>query len=291
MSCHATSCPFRLSFPEKLRSIEATDNAEKESSESDAKEVRLIVPIYMSQVLPEDSVRLMEHPRPSIILQQNAKKLSETVRSLSCVTNNKNLFGASASSPSWSFPVLQIPSKIRQMNSSNELTKILGCDDESISALSLLGWNPIPNAALDDADPVVSLGCPCCLAIMDLRLEIQQQKGNDKGSAEDSDGDETDRLTKRQRISSRNLNPLEAHRHYCPYKVGFPEKAGATNPMWKIILKRLCEESHDDGIGESTTTIEEITTDAAVGVMDKSVDNVRRMLRAGIATRKIDLMA
>jgi hypothetical protein len=245
----------------------------------------------MSQVLPEDSIRLMEHPRPSIILRQNATKLSETVRSISCVTNNKNLAGASASSPSWRFPILQIPSKIRQMNSSMELTKILGCDDESILALSLLGWNPIPNAALHDSDPVVSLGCPCCLAIMDLRLEQQQQKGSDKDRAEDSDENETDRLTKRQRISSRNLNPLDAHRHYCPYKVGFPEKAADTNPMWKIILKRLCEESHDDKIEESTTTIEEITTDVAVGVMDKSVDNVRRMLRAGIATRKIDLMA
>lgn len=126
---------------------------------------------------------------------------------------------------------------------------------------------------------------------MDLRLEQQQQKGSDKDRAEDSDENETDRLTKRQRISSRNLNPLDAHRHYCPYKVGFPEKAADTNPMWKIILKRLCEESHDDKIEESTTTIEEITTDVAVGVMDKSVDNVRRMLRAGIATRKIDLMA
>jgi hypothetical protein len=177
------------------------------------------------------------------------------------------------------------------MNSGKELTKRLGCDDESISALSLLGWNPIPNAALDDADPVVSLGCPCCLAIMDLRLVPQQQIGNNKGSVEDSDEDESDRITKRQRISSRNLNPLEAHRHYCPYKVGFPEKAGVTNPMWKIILKRLSEENHDDEVEESTTTIEEITTDAAVGVMDKSVDNVRRMLRAGIATRKIDLMA
>jgi len=287
VSCHETSCPFRLSSTQQIRSLEATeeelDNVEKKKRESNVEQVRLIVPVYMGQALPEDAIRLMEHPTPSIILRKNAQKLSDMIQSSSCVTNsstNKNMLR---------FPRLQIPSKIRQMNSTMKLTKILGCDDESILALSLLGWNPIPNAALDEAAPVVSLGCSCCLSIMDLQLEHEHQIGNDKGSAKDNNENETDRLSKRQRISSRNLNPLEAHRHYCPYKVGFPEKAADINPVWKIILKRLCEEKHDGKI-EKSTTIEEMTTDIAVGVLDKSVDNVRRILRAGIATRKIDLM-
>jgi len=293
VSCHAASCPFRLSSTHQLRSLEAIqdgpDNGERETGNSDVDQVRLIVPVYMGQVLPEDSIRLMEHPTPSIMLRQNAKKLSDTIRSITFITNrstNKNLAGASSTSPSWSFPRLQIPSKIQQMNSSLELTKVLGCDDESILALSLLGWIPIPSVALDDSAPVVSLGCPCCLSIMDLPLDHRLRIATDKGHNEVNDENERDPLSKRQRISSRNLNPLEAHRHYCPYKVGFPEKSTDTNPVWKSILKRLSEENHDGEIVESTTA-----TDVAVGVLDKSVHNVRRILRAGIAVRKIDLMA
>lgn len=277
VSCHAPSCQFRLSSTEDLRSFEATEDATEAGENAiDLEHSRLTVPVYMSQVLPEDSVRLMEHPRPSSILKQNAKKLSDTIRSISTNTSI-----AEESSPSsWILPKLQIPTKIRQTNSNSELTKMLGCENESVLALSLLGWTSIPNMSLDNSAPIVSFGCPCCLSIMDVRL-IQS-------TTEVDDQNETDHSNKRQRISSRHLNPLEAHRHYCPYKVGFPEKAGQTNPLWKIILKRLSEENE---ITENSATIEEISTDADMKSMDDSVQKVRRILRAGIATRSIDLMA
>jgi len=262
VSCHAPSCAFRLSSTEELRSFEAT---EEEVDDGDSE--ILTVPAYMSQVLPEDSVRLMEHPRPSTILKQSAKKISDTIRSISL---NATL-GGQTSSFSWVLPKLQIPIFIQQMNSSSELTKKLGCDNESILALSLLGWSPLPNMHLDNSAPFVSFGCPCCLSIMDVRLE-------------QSTADETS-PTKRQRLSSRNKNPLEAHRHYCPYKVGFPEKAAHTNPLWKTILERLCEEN------ETVENAEKISTDVDAKVTDDSVNNVRRILRAGIAPRTFDLMA
>ena len=284
VTCHATSCPFRLPSIKQLESLESSEK-DSDNVETDAEQARLNVPVYMSQVLPEESVRLMEHPKPSVILRKNAKKLSDVVRSISCVAN-KNTTEAPSSS-SWSFPRLQIPSKIRQMNSSMELTKHLDCDDESILALSLLGWGPIPNICLDNAAPVVSLGCPCCFSILDLRLE--HKIGDDSGTLEVDDENETDRFTKRQRISSRHLNPLEAHRHYCPYKVGFPEKAGHSNPLWKTILKRLGEECRHGEIEESTS-IEEISAGVDVSILDESVGNVRRMLRAGIATKNVDLV-
>lgn len=279
VSCHATSCPFRLPSIEQLESLEDTEDGskkiEKENNVNDVERVRLVVPAYMGQALPEDTIRLMEHPRPSALLRQNARILTDKVRS-------NSMSGAASSPSSWSVPRLQIPSKIRQMNSSLGLTKFLDCENETILALSLLGWNPIPNAISDhSAGPIVSFGCPCCLSIMDLRLEPQSPVGNVENIEESP--------TKRQRISSRSLDPLEAHRHYCPYKVGFPEKAGHINPVWKIILNRLCEEVQCSKI-EEATAVEEMPSVIAMGALDKSVDNVRRILRAGIATRKVDLM-
>ena len=279
VSCHAPSCPFRLSSIEELESLEAAekkhDIVETADGYTDLEQTRLTVPVYMSQVLPEESIRLMEHPRPSTILRQNAKKLSDAIRSISCAANAKNnLDGASFST--WSLPRLQIPSKIRQMNSSLELTKMLDCDSESILALALLGWTPIPNVSLDSSAPIVSFGCPCSLSIMDIRLV--------QGSTEVSDENETDRVNKRQRVSSRSLNPLDAHRHYSPYKVGFPEKAGHTKPLWKTILMRLCDENKNGRVQESAS-IEEISTETDARLLDDPVINVRKILRAGIATR------
>jgi len=269
VSCHATSCPFRLSSIEQLRSFELShqdsDTADEEDSDGNT---CMTVPVYMGQVLPEESIHLMEHPTPSRLLKENAKKLSEIVRSI-----NRRVT-ESSSRPSWRFPRLQVPSKIRQMDSIMNLTKVLGCDDESILALSLLGWTPISSEVLNDLAPVVSLGSRCCLSIMDIRLE--------RDSEQDINGNEVDRLNKRRKLSTRNLNPLESLRHYSPYKVGFPEKAGDTNPIWKIILQRLCEEIHNDKLGKSP----ENSTDFDLGVVDKSLDNVRRILRAGIASRK-----
>lgn len=297
VSCHTPSCPFRLSSYQQRQSLDGVeiglDSNEKENGTSDIEQVRPIVPVYMSQVLPEDSIRLMEHRTPSIILRQNVKKISDTVRSISRITKrrtNSDLAGASSSSLSWRFPKLQIPSEILQTISSNKLPKFLDCDDESILALSLLGWIPIPtpNVLLNDSAPVVSLGCPCCLSIMDIGL-IQLDQRENEGITEDNDENEIDRLSKRQRIMSTRLNPLDACRHYCPFKVGFPVKAGDTNPVWKAILKRLCEEIHYAKTG-NPTTIEEMSIDVADGVLDKSVDNVRRILRAGIARRDIDIM-
>jgi len=279
VSCHQANCPFRLTSAQQLRSIE--NESENGNAEED---VRLLTPVYMGQVLPEDSIRLMEHPTPSIILRQNVKKISDAVRSVSFVTNNKRNFPEGSFSPSWKLPRFQIPSKIREMNANRELTKVLGSDDESILTLSLLGWDPIPSVAIDDdSAPVFSFGCPLCLSIMDCELVNDTEN--------DNKGDETDRLNKRQRISCRNLNPLEAHRHYCPYKVGFPTKAGDINAVWKNILDRLRKEKNHAHDVKPFTTVEEMPDDVSVGGLDESIDNVRRILRAGIASKNIGISA
>ena len=273
VTCHATSCPFRLTSSKELPSIEAvTEGPTAMEATNDESSVQLTVPVYMGQVLPEDSVRLMEHPRPSLLLKKNVKQFTNAIR---------------AFSKDAGFPILQIPSKIREMNKTLGLNKMLDCGDESIMALSLLGWKPIPNVALDDSTPILSVGCPCCLAIMDLRFGLRDKTGNNENNAEICNEVQPDRFNKRQRIMSRNINPLEAHRHYCPYKVGFPEKAADTNPLWKIILKRLCKEKQDSAETnkEDGTAVEEVATNSSIYDLEKSVGNVQKMLRAGIATR------
>lgn len=280
VSCHSPSCAYRLSSIEELESSETEMEEVAMTSTTDLDQTSLNVPVYMSQVLPEDSIRLMEHPKPATILRQNAKKISDTIRSTLCTLNANNILDG-ASTSSWTLPKLQVPPRIQHMNSGKELSKCVGCDNESILALALLGWRTIPNMSSDKTVPALSFGCPCCLSIMDLRLELDTAD-----ASEDDDDDDADRLNKRQRTSSRNLNPLEAHRHYCPFRVGFPDKAGESNPIWKIVLKRLQEESQ---VTESAN-IEELSTETEMKGLDESVDNVRRILRAGIATRSIDLV-
>lgn len=297
---HDNNCPFRLSSIEKLEFLEI---GEKTESENDEAETRLTVPVYMGQVLPEGSIRLMEHPKPCNLLKQNARQLMDAVESAASNEMYQITATGDGGASKWSYPSLQIPLKIQQMDTDLVLTKMLGCDDISVLALSVLGWCPIPNTSCTTKSKrVVSLGCPLCLAMMDLEVEQQQQQQqqtSEDGNVEegdDSDASEPDRVTKRQRMNSRKFNPLEAHRHYCPIKVGFPKKSTDTNPVWKIILERLANEQKDEEVVKKQPTTsekaDETTRDSSsIGMMDKSIENVRRILRAGIAQTQVDLTA
>ncbi|VEU43399.1 unnamed protein product [Pseudo-nitzschia multistriata] len=299
---HDTNCPFRLSSVDELHSLESSeelDSVEVENDEDDSEHASLDVPVYMGQVLPEDSVRLLECYRPAKIMKQKSKVLIDAIRSLSCATNigttDENGNGAGDDRNTWGYPRLQIPTKIRQIDSDSKLTKALGCGDISILALTLLGWNPIPNKTGKKSAGTVSLGCPFCLSIMTVNPEHQQQQQpqqlqEELEGSDNSDARQSDRTTKRQRMSCRNLNPLEAHRHYCPYKVGFPKKSSDSNPVWKIILERLRKECHENDVHKCTKIREEATGVPATG-FDKSIEKVRRILRAGIAPKEIDLNA
>jgi len=293
---HDTNCPFRLESVEDLRALEGTEDkandAVDDDSKSDAKNVHLTVPVYMGQVLQDDAIRLMEHPKPSIFLKQRAKKISKALNFVSFASNNsspdQNVDGLENDAPSrLRYPRLQIPPKIKQMDSKSELTDFLDCADISILSLSLLGWEPIPNKSEDVLDGAVCLGCPLCLSIMKLVPE-QNEKQKDIDNSSDASG--SDRSTKRQRMSCRNTDPLEAHRHYCPYKVGFPKKSTDTNPVWKIILERLCKEHHSVEI-QKCSKVREESAEVPIGIFDKSIEKVRRILRSGIAPQERDLNA
>jgi hypothetical protein len=286
VSNHDSKCPFRLSTEQfhYLENVEEEETGKDEENKNidtstttteNNENSCLVIPVFMGRVLPEETMRLMEHPTPSSIIRQNAKKLSD-------VTTTITEAETTSSSPSWRYPRLHIPIQIQQMYSSTtELTKFLGCDDESILTLSLLGWQKVD---VNDSDRVVTMGCPLCLSIIDLQLERQRIE-NDVCVvvADEDDNDVMTSPKKRQRTtSSRYLNPLDAHRHYCPYKVGFPKKSTDKIPVWKIILERInkeykCRQIH-------STTIQETSSDVVADeVLDESITNVRRILRTGIA--------
>mmetsp|Transcript_2646 Transcript_2646/g.2905 ORF Transcript_2646/g.2905 Transcript_2646/m.2905 type:complete len:324 (-) Transcript_2646:279-1250(-) len=287
VSYHDTKCPFRLSTEQfhYLQAVEETDNyadergrgnidATKNENNSKAfyQKSRLIIPVFMARFLPEESIRLMEHPTPSSIIRQHAKKLSDVLLSFSV--------SLSSSSLSWRYPKLKIPSKFQR---SQKLTKFLGYD-ESIITLSLLGWQKVN---VNKSDRVVTMGCPLCFSLMGLQLD-RELGGNNKNvvvAEDDSDVNESGRSPKRRKY--RDLNPLDAHRHYCPYKVGFPRIDTERNPIWKIILDRVDEESQcGQKLHSGAGTVEETSSNVvADDVLNESINNVRRILRTGIASK------
>jgi hypothetical protein len=291
VSNHDSKCPFRLSTEQfhYLENVEDEENKNvdtstttenNENTKTSLQKSSLIIPVSMGRVLPEETMRLMEHPTPSSIIRQHAKKLSD-------VTITITEAETTSSSPSWRYPRLHIPTQIQQMYSSTtELTKFLGCDDESILTLSLLGWQKVD---VNDSDRVVTMGCPLCLSIMELQLERQRmENGICVVVADEEDGNIVMSATgpspkKRQKKSARYLNPLDAHRHYCPVKVGFPKTSTEDkNPVWKIILERINKEYQCRKI--NSTAIQETSSDVVADeVLDESITNVRRILRTGIA--------
>ena len=290
VSNHDTKCPFRLSTEQfnYLEAVEETNshsdgrvggNIDTSKNENNSRaffqKSRLIIPVFMARFFPEESIRLMEHPTPSSIIRQHAKKLSDVLLSISA---------SSSSSPSLRYPRLQIPSKIQQILRCQKLTKFLGYEDESILTLSLLGWQKVD---VNNSDQVVTIGCPLCFSLMGLQLERQRMENNEDViiAEDDSDMNESGRSPKRRKY--RDLNPLDAHRHYCPYKVGFPRIDTERNPIWKIILDRVDEESQRwQKLHFSICTAEETSSNVVSDeVLNESINNVRRILRTGIASK------
>lgn len=341
VSCHNPTCRFRLTNQEFQRILTATakvdHNTLNTATNSTTTMTRnnmmyVVVPPYMASVLPEESVRLLGHPQPSTILRNRVKQLIDILHPSKTTTTARGTF--------WRYPKLVIPTEIQQLvtNYSVVTTKLFGLDDdnishnsyyhmgshhrrESIAALAILGWTPIERLMVDSV-PTVTLGCPLCLSVMELRLKIERQEGplhgeGDHEEDDDDDDDENDarqHTTKRLRQLSRYCNPLDAHRHYCPYKSGFPTTSmDRPTPVWQVITHRLQQEEatmpqpaghfgnrKDAGGGHlqtpmATTTTTTTTHDddnegiIAGSLLDASIDRVRKILQAGIAPREVDL--
>lgn len=264
---HKQDCPFRLDAQQFLR-------LEEEGKDSKTK---VVVPAYMVSVLPEDCVEIMEHPAPIEVLKSRVKKL-------------ENVWEAGEAR--WKYPKLEISQEIRDYRLNNDdtadgltlinnLSDLLGTKDESVLTLAILGWIPIDHTTETSTSsvPVVTLGCPICLSLMELRLEQATSNLHPRENEDDSG----DPPNKKQRKLAMFCNPYDAHRHYCPYKCGFP-KAVSTHELavWKVILSRLHDDNKDKGPPEN------LAEEAATG-WDESYEKIRTILRSGIAPKRVDL--
>lgn len=304
-----------------------------------------VVPSYMASVLPQESVLLLEHPAPQELLRKRIEKIQCILKAVTTNDNTNNNYktAQSATPPppaiSWKYRNLHnIPNEIQEFASTMGVKDMLGTDDANILGLAILGWQPImerrwmiveddnddDNKTAAAATLLVSMGCPLCMAVMELKccssslaavssnaagkkdkdMGKQQQEGGGSGGGGGA-CNEDDRPMKRLRTTTQakqlyQSDPQEAHRHYCPYKCGFPSSiTDKKDPVWKPMLKRLSDENNNASSGSGSGSCNLIAANnngpssdvAAVPLkdLDASIRKARRILRAGIATKTIDL--
>jgi hypothetical protein len=245
---HNQNCPFKIDGEQFLRLQNQVGDD--------------VIPAYMTSVLPQDCVELMEQPFPSSLLRQRVKKLEQR------------------RPPSYVYPKLEFSGDISDENDAVENIASSRLETtESIGILAILGWEPTGQQTKDSA-PVVSLGCRLCYSWMELKLakDNESSQSNNEHSIIGED-----RPSKKTKLS-RYCNPLDAHRHYCPYVCGFPESLSAPKqPIWKTLVSRLQKE--DKGAQGAETQEKDLSmTDC-----DESADRIQKILRDAIARKRIDL--
>jgi hypothetical protein len=202
-------------------------------------------------------------------------------------------------------------------NMITEARKIIGTDNNMTTALALFGWTPV-SAAEDEAantaesskqgppehggsllPPVVSVGCPICFAWMYIPLtETDAPEPTiiivDASSSADAEntGQEEGRSTisdrKRRRTRSKYPNPLEGHRHYCPWVCGFPTQYATTAgdnvvPVWKTVATRLFQEKTARYLNSSIPDDKDFET-SVDKEGDRTFERVRQILQLGIVS-------
>ena len=209
-------------------------------SQTQKESERSTVPSFMTTVLPTTFIELMEHPSPASILKQRVLDLEG-----SCPI-------------SWSFPKLEIPAEISETGEFDNVPHLLNTS-ESLALLSIMGWEPV----CGKDSKLNHVFCPLCFAKREIILE----------KAEGTFGADDSRPEKRQK-TTQQFKPLEAHRHYCPYVCGFPERLSDPKlPIWKSLLSNL-----------NATHNESTTVDAEV-----SYDKIHKILLDAIAPKIVDL--
>ena len=262
-TAHKPECSFRLDAEQSLL-------RQAPSSET-------VVPSYLASVFPSLSVELLEHPAATILLKNRTEELEKATAAgmiypeleLSREVRKYQLLGKGARELIWSLP------------------KLLGTGYNSITTLALLGWTPI-DSKLESDPPMVSLGCPICLAWMDLALETSERHSSDDPvviveSDGDDDGDSIEESAPKRRRAARFANPLTAHRHYCPYVCGFPTDSSTRDaPVWQGILERVCRDSESTAVNDNRDVYEQ---------GEETFEKLRKILRSGIAAKSKALAA
>lgn len=303
-SSHKDACFFRK---EAAQYLESNTKSTQEKKDSSLDRFRPIVPTLLASVLSSDLMEILEHPNPGNLLSSRWRNLL-TVISSSADSDGSLHFpdvqvpksvldyrppldpssSASSDAPdtSSSGPTLltRIVSKLEKAGDGTTETELSAATAESVAALVLLGWIPCQDAnestdhTPTDAAPNVSttiskclsLECPICLARMELPL------------TRDSSNYESPPPRKRSRPLA--LDPVQSHRHYCPYVCGFPAAAAATSscgiPIWQSLAIRLLRDDRSGRIF-STSQIATTTEDGT----DHDDAWIRKMLQSAVSPR------
>ena len=171
---------------------------------------------------------------------------------------------------------------------------------EGMAALALFGWLPREEQRDSSSDKQeeasVTLRCSVCLSFLNFSLEKydwHHHSHGRKATFGDGKGEEGDRPTKRRRLDSTDnnsnskLNPLLAHRCFCPYACGFPqhgERRGT--PVWQNIVAKLIgnhkkskSDQEDDQEDESNAAIKNKMDEE-----DSAVDRILQLLQSSVSS-------
>jgi hypothetical protein len=337
---HQDDCPFGWQSCQWERQQQQQHEEQKPWSTNHKNS--FVVPSYMALVIPEKSVLLMQHPTPSKLIRESIQEIQQAAllhlqqQQLPPLSKTPTATPAKSTPSTLSFPWLhhhhhhhQVPTEIQQffhdmsISTNDKMKSLLALDKKDndehsmiIFSLAILGWIPIISKKQTTNQALLSptnfsLGCPLCLARMELDLEHTTTTTTTTRTDHDHI---TARPTKRPRklvqqqqqkqqyhYDYKNINnthPLDAHRYYCPYRCGFPASIMPTpssTPVWKRILDRLRQELEpkqqeqhytikaavtNTSLSSSMTTF--AMTEEKEKSMDRSIDKVRQILRAGM---------
>jgi hypothetical protein len=163
----------------------------------------------MASVVPDYLVELMESPTPGEVMEKMAKRLD-------MISGRKEV------------AQVELTCSGEEQILVDDVRAKLGIGRNSFLSLALFGWDSI--APIQDS--VMMLLCGVCLA--EAELDCSQEHTNEARTLEQEP------TRKRQK---RTMDPIKSHRHYCPWKCGFPCDSTPVQPLWQVIAKRLVSES------------------------------------------------
>ena len=210
-----------------------------------------IVPSYLGSVLPQESVRLFEQSTPKVKLQEQVKLLLEAVGGRDPVPLD--------------LPAIQMKKCLNHDETVeafvSHVSNALGNgENEWVAILALFCWQPVEKHS-KHSDATAMLQCPVCLAHCGLLLQNRDE-------SDDSSVDDPRPAKRRRDVHPKQMNPMTAHRHYCPVIFGFPTQ-DSKEPMWQKIASNLLR---SEAANKETREIKG----------EEVIMNVHRLLQSGL---------
>lgn len=246
---HQETCPFfAKAFPDAASNTNTTTD----------------VPPYLASALPDETVELMEHPAPRNLVVKRIQVWKDM------------LIGSDRTIPELDMSSSKGFRDYVRDNHSEETIKAriaqacgIQAVDKDLAMLALLGWTPVESSSLSESSAVVRAECTTCLA----QAELSLQKTSHRKDKED----EPPPPKKPRRKPA--MNPLSAHRHYCPFLCGFPVDKPAV-PMWQNIVTNLLQAVDDE------PRVDQHPGQEAQHKGEAALAAVQQLLRSGLAKRQ-----